>query len=270
MLALLQGLGNYPPLSSPSVLNKCFVSVPSLLFITNKYLSTESLAPCCLTVISYFCHLFVLFLPPLTAALPWVTECCGALQLSSVLGGVGSWCPRAKPPWVVSHILCPHLRPPPTQARDYIFQNVQFPRKCPSSSCSIWTFFISFYTKNRQQRHNWCLSPPLPNYRGKSPPRPRPLWQVLEGDPIFFPLPLPLARWLAPMQHGARWRGQGQAPELMNYKRDAERQPVRSSSKRAVTCYHLVLVWWGKLERQPWQLNLTPDLEEARGPLCSG
>lgn len=99
-------------LSSPSVLNKCFVSVPSLLFITNKYLSTESLAPRCLTVISYFCHLLVLFLsPPLTAALPRVTECCGALQLSSVLGGVGSWCPRAKPPWVVSHILCPHLRP---------------------------------------------------------------------------------------------------------------------------------------------------------------
>lgn len=58
------------PLLSPSVLNKCFVSVPSLLFITNKYLSTESLAPRCLTVISYFRHLFVLFLPPLTAALP--------------------------------------------------------------------------------------------------------------------------------------------------------------------------------------------------------
>lgn len=50
-----------------SILNKCFVSVPSLLFITNKYLSTESLAPHCFTVIHYFCHLLVLFLsPPLT------------------------------------------------------------------------------------------------------------------------------------------------------------------------------------------------------------
>lgn len=52
------------------ILNKCFVSVPSLLFITNKYLSTESLAPRWVTVIHYFCHLVVLLLsPPLTGSL---------------------------------------------------------------------------------------------------------------------------------------------------------------------------------------------------------
>lgn len=38
-----------------SILNKCFVSVPSLLFITNKYLSTESLVPRCYTVLHYYC-----------------------------------------------------------------------------------------------------------------------------------------------------------------------------------------------------------------------
>lgn len=38
-----------------SILNKCFVSVPSLLFITNKYLSTESLVPRCYTVLYYYC-----------------------------------------------------------------------------------------------------------------------------------------------------------------------------------------------------------------------
>lgn len=37
------------------ILNKCFVSVPSLLFITNKYLSTESLVPRCYTVLHYYC-----------------------------------------------------------------------------------------------------------------------------------------------------------------------------------------------------------------------
>lgn len=72
-----------------SILNKCFASVPSLLFITNKYLSTESLAPCCFTdplFRSPACPFSPS--PPLSASFSsLVAEC--ALQLSRVLGG--SW-----------------------------------------------------------------------------------------------------------------------------------------------------------------------------------
>lgn len=128
-----------------------------------------------------------------------------------------------------------------TQARDYIFQSVQFPRKCPSSSCSICIFHFVLHQKPPTKALLMFKSAPV-ELQGQKSTSLRPLWQVLEGDPILFPLPLPLARWLAPMQHGARWRGQGRAPELMNCKRDAARQPARSSSKRAVTCYHLVPV----------------------------
>lgn len=94
--ALLKERESDTRLSSHPILNKCFVSAPSLLFITNKYLSTESLAPRCFTVIHYFCHLVVLFLSssssPLFQPLPLVTsvtERSRALQLSSVLGA--SW-----------------------------------------------------------------------------------------------------------------------------------------------------------------------------------
>lgn len=49
---------------------KHFISVLSLLFIANKYLSTGSLAPRCVAVIHYFCHLAVLSPAPSTLRPP--------------------------------------------------------------------------------------------------------------------------------------------------------------------------------------------------------
>lgn len=109
-------------------LNKRFISVPSLLFIANKYLSTESLAPRCVAVIHYFCHLAVLSLPPpLRPPPPRVSlqllpsECCFcALQtLVACSEGAASRWPvphcRASPA-LCPAFLCPHLRPQPHKA----------------------------------------------------------------------------------------------------------------------------------------------------------
>lgn len=77
-----------------------------------------------------------------------------------------------------------------------------------------------------------------PSFRhgGKSPLHPVLYGGFLEGDPILFPLPWCLVGWLALMQRGVCWRGGfglGQcAQKLMNCRRDAERQPKRSSGKR--------------------------------------
>lgn len=74
-----------------------------------------------------------------------------------------------------------------------------------------------------------------PRHGGKSPPHLVLYGGFLEGDLILFPLPRCLAGWLAPLQHGVRWRGLslGQcAQKLMNCRRDAGRQPARSSSER--------------------------------------
>lgn len=90
------------------------------------------------------------------------------------------------------------------------------PHKHPSSS-------------NMYQFHS------CPRHGGKSPPHPVLYGRFLEGDPILFSLPLHLAGWLALAQRGVCWRGPrlGQcAQELMNCRRDAERQPARSSGER--------------------------------------
>lgn len=90
------------------------------------------------------------------------------------------------------------------------------PHKHPSSS-------------NMHQFHS------CPRHGGKSPPHPVLYGGFLEGDPILFPLPLHLAGWLALAQRGVCWRGPrlGQcAQELMNCRRDAGRQPARSSGER--------------------------------------
>lgn len=149
--ALLKERGNDPrPSRALSILNKCFVSVPSLLFITNKYLSTESLAPRCFTVIHYFCHLVVLFLsPPLTASRsPFVTECSGALQLSSVLGG--SWwlvpmC-QASLPCVPYSLPSPEALPrQDNRARGFIV-HCALPKTMPFHCFPHCCFFFSFCT----------------------------------------------------------------------------------------------------------------------------
>lgn len=130
--------------------------MPSLLFITNKYLSTESLAPRCFTVIHYFCHLVVLFSPH-RLALPFVTECCGALQHSSVLGG--SW-------WLVpmcqASLLCvPYSLPSPealpqqdSRARGFTVHYAppkMMPFRCFHLFFPSTLFFISFSTNTPKQ-----------------------------------------------------------------------------------------------------------------------
>lgn len=105
------------------------------------------------------------------------------------------------------------------------------------------TFFFSFsfctnITNTPTQTpssSNAHLVHSCPRHGGKSPPHPVLYGGFLEGDPILFPLPWCLAGWLAPLQHGVRWRGLslGQcAQKLMNCRRDAGRQPARSSSER--------------------------------------
>lgn len=209
------------PSRALSILNKCFVSAPSLLFITNKYLSTESLAPRCFTVIYYFCHLVVLLLsPPLSAYLPFVTGCSDVLQLSSVLGG--SW-------WLVpmcqaSLLGVPYFLPSPealpqqdSKARGFIVL-CACPKMMPFLCFQHFSpphFFSSFYTKTQQAHtqtapssNDVCSkSTPASRHGGKSPLLSVLYGGILEGDPILFPLPQCLVGWLALVQRGVRWRG---------------------------------------------------------------
>lgn len=155
--------------------------------------------------------------------------------------GAGGWCPCAKPPCFVSHILCPHLRlcPNGTAGPEAFLCTMHLPRRCPSAvfiSFPLHTLFQLFLHKHTQtntpqvQTVHSC-----PRHGGKSPLHPVLYGGFLEGDPILFPLPLRLAGWLAPVQRGVRWRGLrlGQcAQKLMNCRRDAGRQPARSSGER--------------------------------------
>lgn len=96
--------------------------------------------------------------------------------------------------------------------------------------------FPALFAQTHPNKHpSSSNSPLLPQTRGQKSTAPCPLRRVLEGDPILFPLPLRLAGWLAPVQRGVRWRGLrlGQcAQKLMNCRRDAGRQPARSSGER--------------------------------------
>lgn len=224
--ALLKERGNDPrPSRAHSILNKCFVSVPSLLFITNKYLSTESLAPRCFTVIHYFCHLVVLFLsPPLTGALSlFVTECSGALQLSSVLGG--NW-------WLVpmcqASLLCvpyslpsPEALPPTGQQGQRLYcalcasQDDALPPFFNTFPLHTFCFSFSFFSTNitntptqtTLQVQTRTTSTPAPDVGAKvhcTLSSTALFWKVIRS---FSPLPLRLAGWLALVQRGVRWRG---------------------------------------------------------------
>lgn len=123
---------------------------------------------------------------------------------------------------------------------------VHFPRRCPSTVFNTFTFHTLFFhlflhniKKTHPHKHpsssNMHQFHSYPKHGGKSPPHPVLYGGFLEGDPILFPLPLHLAGWLALAQRGVCWRGPrlGQcAQELMNCRRDAGRQPARSSGER--------------------------------------
>lgn len=158
--------------------------MPSLLFITNKYLSTQSLAPCCFTVIGSFCHLFVLStpppLPPPPLYLDWLNV---AVPFNSVVfwGGVATRRPRAKPPCVVSHILWPHLKASPSQAGGFFMHNPKNLQDNTLQLAAPFPFFtFSFVPSTPTQTLLMFEGAHLLNERGRSPPRPlRPLWQEL-------------------------------------------------------------------------------------------
>lgn len=153
-------------------------------------------------------------------------------------------------PCFVSHIPCPHLRPCPdrTAGPEALLCSVRFPRRCPSTALNTFPLlhssssYFSFCTNvtnthphNTASSSNAHLVHSCPRHGGKSPPHLVLYGGFLEGDLILFPLPRCLAGWLAPLQHGVRWRGLslGQcAQKLMNCRRDAGRQPARSSSER--------------------------------------
>lgn len=148
----------------------------------------------------------------------------------------------------MSHIFCPHLRPCPkrTARPEALLCTVLFPRRCPSTVFNTFPlhtfFFLLFHseiTNTHPHKHpsssNMHQVHSCPRHRGKSPLHPVLYGGFLEGDPILFPLPLRLAGWLALVQRGVRWRGLrlGQcAQKLMNCRRDAGRQPARSSGER--------------------------------------
>lgn len=109
------------------------------------------------------------------------------------------------------------------------------------SMLSLSFFFILFLQHNKHTHTNTPSSSnahqvhSCTRHGGRSPLHPVLYGGFLEGDPILFPLPLRLAGWLAPVQRGVRWRGPrlGQcAQKLMNCRRDAGRQPARSSGER--------------------------------------
>lgn len=103
-------------------------------------------------------------------------------------------------------------------------------------------FFLCCCTNTTAHPHkhisssNTAPSPLQFQTRGQKSTAPVLYGGFLEGDPILFPLPWCLVGWLALMQRGVCWRGGfglGQcAQKLMNCRRDAERQPKRSSGKR--------------------------------------
>lgn len=120
-------------------LNKCFVSVLSLLFITNKYLSTESLVPRCFVLIHYCWHLVVLFRSPSSrgATFPF-----GVLQLSVRWERAGGCCPSARPRKLgVPHsVPSPEALPPLGLQSQRLHCVLRFPRRCPSA---VFLYFIS-------------------------------------------------------------------------------------------------------------------------------
>lgn len=131
----------------------------------------------------------------------------------------------------MSHILCPHLKASPSQARGFIVHDPQISRQCPSTSCSIYMVFIFSYTKTNTQRGIIDVSRPhLLNHRGRSPPRPPSsmagIWKVIPSS--FLCHCRWRAGWLAPMQRGGARAGSG-ADELQARCGAANRQGASAS-----------------------------------------
>lgn len=121
-------------------------------------------------------------------------------------GGVGTRRPRAKPPCVVSHILCPHLKASPSQARSFFMHNPKISKIIPFNLLLHFHFSHFLSLHQHPHRHYWCFRVRTCWIRGAEVHlAPSVLYgRNLEGDPILFPLPLTLAGWLALMQRGAR------------------------------------------------------------------